>query len=236
MFWRHLRLNETLRRALLKARIDEEDVAARLDVDPKTVRRWLEGRVPYLRHRWALASLLGLDEADLWPEVRTARSRPQEVSAIYPSLDAVPRNVWLSLLASAEHQIDVLADEAMIPPEDPEILACLTNQVRAGATVRICLRDPGTAIEANTSRGLQVTLNRYRQLAQHARAEIRLHRITLTSMIYRADGEFLISHRAFGVSARRAPVLHLHQISSGDMTAVYLQSFGSIWAQARHIY
>jgi hypothetical protein len=39
-------------------------------VDPKTVRRWLEGRVPYLRHRWALAGLLDADEADLWPELR----------------------------------------------------------------------------------------------------------------------------------------------------------------------
>ena len=44
----------------------DEDVAARLQVDPKTVRRWLEGRVPYPRHRWLLAATLGLDEADLW--------------------------------------------------------------------------------------------------------------------------------------------------------------------------
>src|SRR6266851_5184250 len=53
------RLNETLRCALLRARLSEDDVAARLEVDPKTVRRWLEGRVPYMRHRWALAGVLG---------------------------------------------------------------------------------------------------------------------------------------------------------------------------------
>jgi transcriptional regulator with XRE-family HTH domain len=44
-------MNESLRRALLRARLSEEDVAVRLQVDPKTVRRWLEGRVPYPQHR-----------------------------------------------------------------------------------------------------------------------------------------------------------------------------------------
>ena len=85
-------MNETLCRALLQARLTEEDVATRLQVDPKTVRRWLEGRVPYLRHRWALAALLGLDETDLWPHLRRTRSRPEEVQAIYPHLDAVPED------------------------------------------------------------------------------------------------------------------------------------------------
>ena len=38
-------MNEPLRRALLRARLREDDVASRLGVDPKTVRRWLNGRV-----------------------------------------------------------------------------------------------------------------------------------------------------------------------------------------------
>jgi transcriptional regulator with XRE-family HTH domain len=90
-------LSESLRRALLRARLSEDDVAARLAVDPKTVRRWMEGRVPFLRYRWALAGMLGLDETDLWPEVSAARSRPEEVRAIYPHRDAVPVDVWLVL-------------------------------------------------------------------------------------------------------------------------------------------
>jgi len=50
-----------------------------LQVDPKTVRRWLEGRIPYLRYRWALSAMLGLDETDLWPQLRRNGSRPGEV-------------------------------------------------------------------------------------------------------------------------------------------------------------
>src|ERR1039457_6642813 len=135
-------LNETLRRALLRERLSEEDVAARLEVDPKTVRRWLEGRVPYLRHRWALAGMLRVDEADLWPQLRTAGSRPEEIQRIYAHRDEVPRDVWLRLLASAKNEIDVLDWSGLFLAEDASILAALANRARDGVNVRICLRDP----------------------------------------------------------------------------------------------
>jgi transcriptional regulator with XRE-family HTH domain len=61
-------VNEPLRRALLRARLREDDVAARLGVDPKTVRRWLNGRLPYPHNRAAIAELVGADEAELWPD------------------------------------------------------------------------------------------------------------------------------------------------------------------------
>ena len=78
-----LGLNESLRRAIIGAGLSEEDVAARLGVDPKTVRRWTEGRVPYLRHRWALAAMLGMDETDLWsgPKIRPQPGRRQRPAA-----------------------------------------------------------------------------------------------------------------------------------------------------------
>src|ERR1700735_4094963 len=98
-------MNESLCRALLQARLTEEDVAVQLQVDPKTVRRWLEGRVPYLRHRWALAAMLGLDETELWPHLRRTHLRPDEVPAIYPHLDAVPEEVWLRLFGLAKREI-----------------------------------------------------------------------------------------------------------------------------------
>ena len=59
-------MNEILRRAFAEAGVREQDVAARLGVDTKTVRRWLEGRRPYPRHRTALANLLGIDQRTVW--------------------------------------------------------------------------------------------------------------------------------------------------------------------------
>ena len=101
-------MNEPLRRALLRARLREVDVAARLGVDPKTVRRWLNGRVPYTSNRLALADLLDADEADLWPGAGgplTIGSRPEEMGAIYPHRWAVPRETWVRFFESAEHEI-----------------------------------------------------------------------------------------------------------------------------------
>src|ERR1035438_1788921 len=137
-------LNETLRRALLQARLNEEDVAACLEVDPKTVRRWLEGRVPYLRHRWALAGVLGVDEADLWPQLRAGPSRPDEVRAVYPHRDAVPRDVWLRLFGSAEREVDILGCGGPFLAEDPGVLGALVGRVQVGVRLRICIRDPAT--------------------------------------------------------------------------------------------
>src|SRR6266516_7863029 len=62
-------MNRALRRALVDADLTEVDVAARLDVDPKTVRAWVSGRVPYPHNRRRVAKLVGRDETDLWPEV-----------------------------------------------------------------------------------------------------------------------------------------------------------------------
>lgn len=49
--------NEQLRRAMATGRRDVAAVARAAHVDPKTVQRWLSGRVPRPRHRWAVADL-----------------------------------------------------------------------------------------------------------------------------------------------------------------------------------
>ena len=124
-------MNEPLRRALLHARLREDDVAARLDVDPKTVRRWLNGRVPYPHNRTAIANLVGADEADLWPDVGgplAARTRPEELGTVYPHRWAVPREVWTRLFGSAEHEIVILAYSALFLAEDTGILGILADK------------------------------------------------------------------------------------------------------------
>ncbi len=60
-------MRHPLARALQGIGLDMTDVASRLEVDPKTVARWIDGRVPYPRHRAALAQMTGWTERDLWP-------------------------------------------------------------------------------------------------------------------------------------------------------------------------
>jgi transcriptional regulator with XRE-family HTH domain len=236
-------LNEHLRRALLRARLSEEDVAARLQVDPKTVRRWLEGRVPYLRHRWALDGMLDADEADLWPEVRAAlaaRSRPAEIKAIYPHRQAVPRETWLSLFGSAAREIGILACSGLFLARDARILGTLAGKAEAGVRVRICLRDPGGAVIGGGARdgAGHTTAGEIRDaLALYGRldgsgVEIRLHRLGLYNSIFCADDHLLVSLHAYGIPDVRAPVLHLRSADSADMITTYLESFDRSWTEA----
>ena len=94
-------MNEPLCRAMIGAGLSEEDIAARLEVDPKTVRRWMDGRPPHRRHQWALAVLLGVDSGDLWPELRGERRQPDDVIALHPRRDAIPDQAWTRLLGHA---------------------------------------------------------------------------------------------------------------------------------------
>jgi transcriptional regulator with XRE-family HTH domain len=232
-------VNEPLRRAMLRARLSEDDVAARLQVDPKTVRRWLEGRVPYLRYRWVLTGLLDADEADLWPEVRaaiTARSRPADLKAVYPTRQAMPRQAWQSLFRSARHQIDILARTALFLGRDPDVLEVLADRARAGVRVRICLQSPDSSFitegqtEIKTAR-IEEALALFGGLRDHS-AQTRLHRVVLYNSVYRADDQMLVTQHVYGLPAEKEPVLHLRAEAAAEMTTTYLDVVERIWAEA----
>jgi transcriptional regulator with XRE-family HTH domain len=236
-------VNEPLRQALLRARLREDDVAARLGVDPKTVRRWLNGRLPYAHNRAAIAGLVGVGEADLWPTAGgplALRPRPEELGTVYPHRWAIPRDVWVRLFGSAEHEIAILAYSALFLAEDAGILRILTDRGRAGVMVRIALGDPrapnvtergeeegiGDAMAAKIRNALML----YRPLGAVENIEIRLHRTVLYNSIYRADDRLLVNQHTYGISAAQAPVFCLSNADSGDMAVLYLESFERMWA------
>jgi transcriptional regulator with XRE-family HTH domain len=238
-------VNEPLRQALLRARLREDDVAARLGVDPKTVRRWLNGRVPYPHNRAAIAGLVGVDEADLWPDaggLLAPRARPEELGAVYPHRWAVPREVWARLFGSAEQEIAILAYSALFLAEDVGILRVLADKGRVGVRVRIALGDPdgpnvaqrgeeegiGDAMPAKIRNALTL----YRPLCAVETIEIHLHRTVLYNSIYRADDQLLVNQHTYGIPAAHAPVFCLRDTQSREMAAIYLDSFERVWASA----
>ena len=61
--------NERLRALLLERGKTPDQLAEHVGVDAKTVERWMtRGRLPYRRHRFEVASFLGVDEAYIWPD------------------------------------------------------------------------------------------------------------------------------------------------------------------------
>jgi hypothetical protein len=75
-------------------------------------------------------------------------------------------------------------------------------------------------------------LTLYRPLCPLENNEIRLHRIVLYNSIYRADDQLLVNQHAYGLPAAQAPVFCLCGTGSGEMTALYLDSFERVWASS----
>jgi hypothetical protein len=238
-------LNEPLRQAMLRARLREDDVAARLGVDPKTVRRWLKGRVPYPSSRAALADLLEADQADLWPDAGgplAARVRPEEIGAVYPHRWVIPRNVWMRLFESAEREIGVLAYSALFLAEDTGLLGIIADKAARGVRVRYALGDPDSASVAQRGKEegigdamaakVRNALTLYRPLMTSENVEIRLHKTVLYNSIYRADDQLFVNQHAYGIPAAHAPVFCFRGCDNGDMFAAHLDSFDRVWTAA----
>lgn len=209
-------MNEVLKRALTEAGITEQDVAARLGVDSKTVRGWLEGGRPQARQRSELAEFLGVDPASIWPLV--------QVEGSYAHRWSVPREVWRWLFEQAEKGIDILASSGLFLAEDDDIRRVLAEKARGGVSVRILLGGPDESKVAKMRNAVA--------LFQEVRAEIRLHETTLFASLYRGDADLLVNLHAYGIPASRTPVLHMRHDEEGDVAGTYLESFERIWSDS----
>lgn len=240
-------MNENLRHALIRARLQAVDVAAALDVDPKTVDRWISGRIPYPRHRWAVADLLGTTEADLWPELdQRRRTTGCDLVAMYPHRWAVPHAIWRRLFQAAEHEIGILAYSGLFLAEDTGILRVLADRAGAGVRVRILLGDPdgpnvaGRGAEEGIGGDVMAArirnaLTLYRPLRAVEGVDLRLHRSPLYASIYRADAEVMVNPHIYATPAAQVPVLHLRAAKSDGPAAVYLDGFEHVWNDAKPI-
>lgn len=233
---------------MLRARLREDDVAAHLGVDPKTVRRWLNGRVPYPNSRAALAQLVGADEADLWPDAGgplSGRAHPEELAAVYPHRWAILRETWARFFESAEHEIGILAYSALFLAEDAGLLGILADKAASGVAVRLALGDPdsdciaergqeegiGDAMAAKVRNALTL----FRPLLKCETIEIRLHRTVLYNSLYQADGQLFVNQHSYAIPAAHAPVFCFRESGHGDMVRAYVDSFQRVWASAEPI-
>lgn len=241
-------MKHPLSRALRAAGVDPVDVAARLEVDPKTVQRWLGGRLPYPRHRAALIELTGWSSHDLWPGVdapTNVQTDADEVRVAYPQRCAVPADAWRRLFQRAEHDIGILAYSGLFLAEDSGIHSVLREKARAGVRVRIALGDVNGAHVARrgADEGIDVMMTGrinnalvlYGPLADEPGVSLRLHDTVLYNSIYLADDELLVNAHAYGCPASRAPVLHLRRTRPDGMAATYIDSFERVWTSTRDV-
>lgn len=240
--------NERLRAALLERGMTIAALAESIEVDPKTVERWItKDRTPYRRHRYAVASQLGLDESYLWPEAlseeQVTAASGSEVITIYPHRWAVPRDAWGRLFSTAEEEIGVLVYSGLFLAEDNGALNILADRARAGVRVRVLLGDPDSpqvaqrgadeGIDAAMAAKIRNVIVLYRSLRAIEGVEFRLHRTVLYNSIFRADDQLFVNTHVYGVPASNAPFWHLRRVAGGDIVNTYLQSFERVWEGAK---
>jgi len=240
--------NEQLRRAMAMAHIDTEAVAEKVGVDPKTVRRWLGGRQPHARHRWAVAELLAAKDEELWPGANVSAvggmSVTGEILAAYAHRADVPLSVWANLLDRATERIDLLAYAALFFPEQhPRLAEILREKTQDGCEVRILLGDPDCmqVAELDKEEGFDGTfIARVRtsillfreQLTGIEGIDIRYHSTPLYNSIYRYDDEMLVNPHLYGNHAYQSPVYHLRHAATDGLFDNYARSLERVWESA----
>jgi hypothetical protein len=239
--------NERLRAALLEHGLTPSRLGDEIGVDHKTVERWITlGRVPYRRHRYAVAARLAVDEAYLWPNAlsreQVTAASDSEVLAIYPHRSDVPDEVWERLFSAAEHEIGILVYAGIYLAEEAAVQKVLVAKARAGVRVRVLLGDPDSpqVAERGADEGIgegmaarvRNALVLYRALRATGGAEFRFHQTILYNSIYRGDDQLLVNTHVYGVPAAYAPAWHLRRVAGGEIASTYLESFERVWDSA----
>ncbi|MYV52661.1 XRE family transcriptional regulator [Streptomyces sp. SID3212] len=243
-------MNERLHSVLAQRGVPPESLAEVCEVDPKTVGRWLGGRVPHPRHRFRVAQHLRVEETFLWPTPQPAVGNPgakldTELVGTYPNRASVPRDTWLSLLQGARQEIALLVfSGTFFAQSNPRVAKMLAERAAAGVRVRLCFGD--SAGQAVATRGreegiggdtlaakIRASLTYYRPLLSETACEVRLHDTTLYTSLFRYDDTLLANPHVWGQPASANPVLHLKRVDAAGWFDNYAQSFEAVWAGAR---
>jgi transcriptional regulator with XRE-family HTH domain len=245
----YVTVNDRLHSVLAQRGISAESLAEACEVDPKTVTRWLGGRVPHPRHRVRAAQHLRVEETFLWPDPQArvgtrVGALISELVGTYPNRASVPRETWLTLLREAHEWIDVLVfSGTFFAQSNPQVARMLAERAANGVRVRLCFGDPaGHAVAVRgheegigdtLAAKIRASLTYYRPLLPEEGCEVRLHDTTLYSSLFRYDDDLLVNPHIFGQPASANPLLHLKRTDASGWFDSYRESFEAVSARAR---
>jgi hypothetical protein len=242
--------NERLRMALARAGLTNQAAANLAGVDPKTVQRWLAGRIPHPRHRWVIAAEVHEEEDFLWPAAR--RSGPSnesvtaEIVAAFAHRSELEHQRWWDLFQRSERQIDLLGYTLyFLPQQHPNLADLLADKAERGCRIRICLADPASShVRARDEEEHQAitliarirsTLDWLEPVLQLDAVDVRFQDAPLYNSIFRFDELMLVTPHLFATPGHAAPMLQLKRLSPTGLFSRFETHFDGIWAGSRAI-
>lgn len=242
--------NERLVATVAREHLTVEQIARTVEIDPKTVQRWLAGRTPHPRHRYALAKLLRESEEFLWPGIHRSPSdavgTAAEVVSAYPHRTDLNPDRWWHLFQGASAQIDLLGYTLyFLPHQHPGLVDLLLKKCEQGCRVRIALADPESEHvrrrdaeehEAITlAPRIRSSLEAFHPLLESDNADLRFQDAPLYNSVFRFDDQMLVTPHLYGIPGRSAPLLHLRRLRPSGIFSRFSAHFEGIWSDSQPI-
>lgn len=242
--------NERLKNAMATARIDIEAITSATDVDPKTVQRWLHGRIPHARHRWKIADLLNQREDILWPSVTNKTTintvHTLEVIAAYAHRADMPASTWWELFEQAKEGIDLLANAMLfIPEQNAGLVNLFKEKAMKGCKIRIALanptcdavrlRDEEEQLGGTLPGRIKNCLYHFRSIRSIRGIEIRYHSTILYNSLFRGDNEMFVTPHLYGLHGSKAPLFHFHRLGDDSIFTNFMSHFERVWETTKPI-
>lgn len=235
--------NQRLRGALLNAGMTPAALAAAVEVDTKSVMRWIsEDRLPYPVTRVKVAHALRQEETFLWPALLmdgdACAVAAAEVDRVWSSRSSISSETWHALFSRATKRLDVLVYAGAFLIETLDLADVLTWKASRGARVRVLVGDPDSdavrkrAEELSTAWLPERCRSTMHYLHNVSGICLRSHGATHYVSLFRFDDVLLANIHAYGAWACHAPVIQLRRASSGRLFDFYDRSFERVWTSA----
>lgn len=246
--------NERLRAAMHQAGLEVDQLADAVEVDTKTVRRWIAGRRPRGRYRTRVAQALNTSEQEIWPELDlqlAGRDEKGEILAAYAHTNDLATPDWRTLLHNARHRIDLLDStlaEILPAAGTPELLA---EKAAAGCQIRLLLSAPDSAHLTLTDQEqddsidlLDITdsardAERSLTIAEHLSDTHGLQARTFVASrfntILRFDDEMLVTLHLYATPGEEGPLLHLRRHSDHGLFTQFATHLDTLWQTAQPV-
>lgn len=240
--------NHRLRSALSARSLTAATLASKLEVDPKTVERWVStDRIPRASTRSQIVRELGYDETYFWPSLlggaQAVGATSSEIEQTWPTRAAIPGDVWHTLINDAS-RIEVLVYAATFLIDTYRLGDALLNVSNKGGKARLLLGDsqsPALA-QRGLDEGLPNVPGRAASALEYLQAqgvpdspgvELRLHDTPLYASLYRFDDVLLVNPHTHGLPAKDSPVLKLSPVPGGHLFDYYARAFERVWEGGR---